>query len=149
MKYPDTLMTHYHQQNEQTLTSNHWTQKRPRHMMLEIQVLACDKHKNVAGLNRLIGPQASLFWYLEYWILLFVGTSFHGFYKMHWSMVSWIRCFKHYRQQSMGKLYFVGFLFSWFKWTMKSTKMRSPQIKVFSICTVICNFTTYYISNMV
>jgi hypothetical protein len=33
--------------------------------MLEIQVLACDKHKNAAGLNRLIGPQASLFWYLD------------------------------------------------------------------------------------
>jgi hypothetical protein len=25
--------------------------KRPRHMMLEIQVLACDRHKKVAGLN--------------------------------------------------------------------------------------------------
>jgi hypothetical protein len=41
-------------------------------------------------------------------VLLFVGTNFRGFYKMHWSMGSWIHGFKHYRQQSMGKLYFVG-----------------------------------------
>jgi len=42
-------------------------------------------------------------------LLLFVGTNFRGFYKMHWSMGSWIRGFTYYRQQSMGKLYFVGF----------------------------------------
>jgi hypothetical protein len=35
---------------------------------------------------------------------LFVGTNFRGFYKMHRSMCSWISGFKHYRQQSMGKL---------------------------------------------
>ena len=29
-------------------------------MMLEIQVLACDGHKNVAGLNRLMEPQPSI-----------------------------------------------------------------------------------------
>ena len=29
------------------LNSCHWTQKRPWHMTLEIQVLACDRHKNV------------------------------------------------------------------------------------------------------
>jgi len=38
-------------------------------------------------------------------VLLFVGTNFRGFYKMHWSMGSWIRGFKHFSQQ----LYFVGF----------------------------------------
>jgi len=36
---------------KQTITSHlnwtHWTQKRPRHMMLEIQILAWDRHKNV------------------------------------------------------------------------------------------------------
>jgi hypothetical protein len=39
-------------------------------------------------------------------VLLFVGTNFHGFYKIHWSLDSWIRGFKHYMQQSVGKLYF-------------------------------------------
>jgi len=42
-------------------------------------------------------------------VLLFVGTHFRGFDKMHWSMGSWICGFKHYRQYSMGKLHFVGF----------------------------------------
>jgi hypothetical protein len=32
-----------------------------------------------------------------------------GFYEMHWSMGSWIRGFKHYRQQLMGQLYFARF----------------------------------------
>jgi hypothetical protein len=27
-------------------------------------------------------------------------------------------CFKHYRQKSMGKLFFIGFLFSWFKYIL-------------------------------
>jgi hypothetical protein len=43
---------------------------------------------------------------------LLVGTNFRGFYKMHWSMGSWIHGFKHYRQHSMGKLYFVEFEFN-------------------------------------
>jgi hypothetical protein len=47
-----------------------------------------------------------------------------GFYKIKWSVGSWIRSFKHYRQQSMGKLYFVGFYFSCFKWTTKSKNIR-------------------------
>jgi hypothetical protein len=29
--------------------------KRPRHVMLDIQVMAWDRHKNVAGLNQSIG----------------------------------------------------------------------------------------------
>jgi len=41
-------------------------------------------------------------------VLLFVDTNFRGIYKMWWSLGSWIRVFKHYRQQSMGKLYFVA-----------------------------------------
>ena len=40
-----------------------------------------------------------------YWhtvkVLIFVGTNFCGFYKMLWSMGSWICGFKYYRQQSM------------------------------------------------
>jgi len=60
-------------------------------------------------------------------VLLFVGTNCRGFYKMLWSLGFWIRGFKHYRQQSMGKLYFVGFLFSWFKWITKSTKIRTSR----------------------
>ena len=42
-------------------------------------------------------------------VLLSIYTNFFGFYKMHWSMGSWICGFKQYRQQSMGKLYFVRF----------------------------------------
>jgi hypothetical protein len=39
-----------YQQNEQSpLTITHWIQKRPQHMMLEIQFLAWERHKNVAG----------------------------------------------------------------------------------------------------
>jgi hypothetical protein len=34
-----------------------------------------------------------------------------------------------YRQQSMGKLYFVGFLFLWFKCTTKSVKIRTTEAK--------------------
>jgi hypothetical protein len=37
-------------------------------------------------------------------VLLFVGTNFRGFYKMQWSMGSWIRGFKHYMPESMGKM---------------------------------------------
>ena len=44
-------------------------------------------------------------------ILLFLVTNFRGLYKMHWSLGSWIRGFKDYRQQSTGELYFVGFVF--------------------------------------
>ena len=53
--------------------------------------------------------------------------------KMHQSMGSWFRDFKHYRQKSMGKLYFVGFLFSWFKWTTKSAKIITPQLTMISL----------------
>ena len=39
---------HQYQQNEQSpLSLAHWTQKRPWHMTLEIQILAWDRHKNV------------------------------------------------------------------------------------------------------
>jgi len=33
--------------------------KGPQHMTLEIQVLAWDRHKNVVGLNQLMGSQPS------------------------------------------------------------------------------------------
>ena len=49
---------HQYQQNKQSsFTWTHWTQKRPQHMMLEIQVLAWDSHTHVAGLNQLMGSQ--------------------------------------------------------------------------------------------
>ena len=54
---------------------------------------------------------------------------FRGFYKLHWSMDSWIHGFEHYRQQSMGKLYFVGFLFSW---TTKSAKIKTTGLILIS-----------------
>jgi len=39
------------------ITSNHWTPKTPQHMTLEIQVIAWNMHKNVAGLNLVMGSQ--------------------------------------------------------------------------------------------
>jgi len=50
---------HQFQENENPpVTSNYWTQKRPRHiyMTLEIQCLAWNRHKNVVELNRLWNP---------------------------------------------------------------------------------------------
>ena len=45
-----------YKQNEQSLlTSNIWTEKGPWRMMLEIHVLALDKHKHAAGLKLLMG----------------------------------------------------------------------------------------------
>ena len=73
-------------------------------------------------------PWFPYFYEVSWKFFLFVGTNFRGFYKMHWSMWSWIRGFKHCRQQSMGKLHFVGFLLSWFKWTTKSTNIKIPTI---------------------
>jgi hypothetical protein len=35
-------------------------------------------------------------------------------------------------QKYFKKLYFVGFLFPWFKWTMKSTKIRTPWLIIIS-----------------
>jgi hypothetical protein len=32
----------------------------------------------------------------------------------------------------MGKLYFVGFLFSWFKWTTKSAEIGTPRLIMIS-----------------
>ena len=49
----------------------------------------------------------------------------------------------------MGKLYFVGYLFSLFKWTAKSTKIRAPMINdyfteyTFSIRKLISIFFVY------
>ena len=69
------------------------------------------------------------------------GRTFHiycestftlGFYKMHWSPSSWICGSKHYRQQSMEKFNFIGYLFSWFKWTTKSVKIRIPWLIMIS-----------------
>ena len=42
-------------------------------------------------------------------VLLIVGTNFRDFYQMHLTLGPWFRGFKHYRQQLMGKLYFIGF----------------------------------------
>jgi len=70
-------------------------------------------------------------------VLLFVANNFRSFYKIRWSLGSWIRGFKHYRQQSMGKMYCDGFLFSWFKRTTKSAKIRTPRLKMISQYVVI------------
>ena len=47
------------------ISPSHWTQKRPQNLTLEIQVLAWDRHKYVAGLNRLMGFQPS---HIDSWI---------------------------------------------------------------------------------
>jgi hypothetical protein len=48
--------------NEQPpLILNNSTQKRPHDLKLEIQVLDWDRHKNVTGLNQLMGSQTQ-FW---------------------------------------------------------------------------------------
>jgi hypothetical protein len=43
----------------------------------------------------------------------------------------------------MRKLYFVGFLFSWFKWTTKSAKIRTTRLimilqYISLLCAVLC-----------
>jgi hypothetical protein len=70
-----------------------------------------------------------------FWSLLMHLQTFsiiiRDFYKMQWSLGSWICCFKHYSQQSMRKLYFVGFeflSFAWNKKSTKSTKIRTPRL---------------------
>jgi hypothetical protein len=62
----DGQQFHQYQQYEQLpLTSNHWTQKKPQYVTLESHVPPWDKHKNVVGLNRLMGFQPSP---LDNWI---------------------------------------------------------------------------------
>jgi hypothetical protein len=46
----------------------------------------------------------------------------------------------------MGKLYFVGFLFSWFKWTTKSAKIRTPTINNINDFTVSVNTELFKVS---
>ena len=44
-------------QKQPPLTSSHLPHNRPRHMAFEIQVLASDRNKYAAWINRLIGSQ--------------------------------------------------------------------------------------------
>ena len=54
---------HQYQQKEQPpLTSNNWRQEKPKHMALEIQVLASDRHTIVAGFNQSVGLQSYPSW---------------------------------------------------------------------------------------
>ena len=55
-------------------------------------------------------------WFLQ-------NTLIHGF------LISW---FQTLQATINGKLYFIGFLFSWFKWTTKSTKIRAPRLIMIS-----------------
>jgi hypothetical protein len=50
------------------LTLNHRTQKGP-YRALEILILAWDRYKNVAGLNRLMGSQPSPYYTYDFYIL--------------------------------------------------------------------------------
>jgi hypothetical protein len=88
-------------------------------------------------------------------VLLFTDTNFRGFYQMYLSLSTWICGFKYYMQQLMGKLYmyFVRFLFSLFKWTTKSTIIRTPWLimisQYFNIHSVLfwqyCNYRQRWI----
>ena len=53
--YEKTVLNSDDQQNEQPPKSL-ITKKRPQHIMLEIQTLGLDRHKNVVQLNQLMGP---------------------------------------------------------------------------------------------
>ena len=57
-------------------------------------------------------------------VFLFVDTNICGFYKIHWSIGSWICVFKQYRQQSMENCILLEF-----KWT---TKIITPLIIMIS-----------------
>jgi hypothetical protein len=70
--------------------------------------------------------------------LSFSRNQFLWFLQISLILCSWICGFKHYRQQSMGKFYFVWFLFLWVKWTMKSAKIRIPQL------IMISQYVTYW-----
>jgi len=41
-------------------TTSHWTQKRPRHILMEIQLLGLANHKNVSMSYQLMGSKPSL-----------------------------------------------------------------------------------------
>ena len=43
-------------------------------------------------------------------VLLFVSTSFHNFYKIHWSVDSWYCGLKNWRLQFYGKIVFLWIL---------------------------------------
>jgi len=73
----DGQQFHQYQQNAQSpLALTQWTHIKPWPMTLEIQVLAWDRHKHVAGLNRLMGLQCSPF---DNWI-----SSGHTYISKWW-----------------------------------------------------------------
>ena len=55
LKYVNNSTNNTKVTNQSALTSNHRTQKTPQHMLLKIKVMAWDRHKNMTGLNRLMG----------------------------------------------------------------------------------------------
>ena len=60
--------TNINKTNNHLSFQNNWTQKRPTHMTLEIQVLTWERHTNVTGLNWLMRsqPSPSLLLYLQW-----------------------------------------------------------------------------------
>ena len=105
------------------------------HHHFGVYICKLDKYLNSVTFQHLISKLYCVFFFsinsTQYTVkvLLFVDTNFRSFCKMHWSMGSWIHGLKHYSQKSMGKLYFVRFLFSWFMWT---AKIRTPRLKIIS-----------------
>jgi len=85
------------------LTSYHWTLKRPCHMMLEIQVLVWDRHKNVAGLNRLLGSQPSPFDASNS-----ISSGNTDVYKLYWTpewQIIYLFCFNNIQLYHGGQFY--------------------------------------------
>jgi hypothetical protein len=88
-------------------------------------------HKFVSAFNDQIRKNKYLYDdFFFVWLSIIVKVRL--FVGIKWSMGSWIRGFKHYRQQSMDKLCFVGYLFSCFKWTMKSANIITPRLIMIS-----------------
>ena len=54
-----------------TLTSNHWTRKRTKHLLMKIHVLVWDRNKNMSGLN----PSTES---LPLFIILLLQTRFYN-----------------------------------------------------------------------
>ena len=80
-------------------------------------------------------------------VLLFVGTNFRGSTEC---IDPWVLEFvvsNTTGNNQWEKLYFVGFLFSWFKWTTKSAKIRKPRFIMISQYVVLTDLLIYFIPN--
>jgi len=80
-------------------------------------------------------------------VLLFVGTNFRGSTEC---IDPWVLEFvvsNTTGNNQWEKLYFVGFLFSWFKWTTKTAKIRNPRFIMISQYVVLTDLFIYFIKH--